>query len=61
MGGELAEALALFLPNRFPAWFRLLVAPDGRVLEAEMLAPGHFMTHRFSGFDEPVSIEPPTP
>jgi hypothetical protein len=58
--GQPVQVLALFLPRReFPAWFRLAVRPDGQVLEADMLGPSHFMVNRFSGFDEPVSIEVP--
>lgn len=42
-----------------PAWFRIFVRSDGRVIEAEMLAEGHFMRHRFFGLNEPVEIEAP--
>lgn len=41
-------------------WFRLWVDGDGLVRRAAMLAEGHFMEHRYSGFDEPVDIEPPS-
>lgn len=60
--GGPVSVLSLFRADpSFPAWFQLFVAPDGRVLEAEMLAPSHFMVHRFNRFNEPVSIEPPAP
>ena len=42
-----------------PAWFRLTVEPSGRVTEAEMTAPAHFMLHRYSDFDSAPAIEPP--
>jgi hypothetical protein len=42
-----------------PAWFRLTVEPSGRVVEAEMTAPSHFMLHRYSAFDHGSAIEPP--
>jgi copper transport protein len=42
-----------------PVWFRLWVAADGRVLRADMRAPGHFMDQRYFAFDRPNSIEPP--
>jgi hypothetical protein len=60
LGGERVRVLALYLPRRsFPVWFRLYVRADGRVLEAEMLGPSHFMVDRFSRFGEPVSITVP--
>lgn len=42
-----------------PAWFRLTVEPSGRVVEAEMTAPSHFMLHRYSAFDHGAAIKPP--
>jgi len=42
-----------------PAWFRLTVEPSGRVAEAEMTAPAHFMLHRYSDFDNGPAIRPP--
>jgi hypothetical protein len=42
-----------------PAWFRLTVEPSGRVVEAEMTAPSHFMLHRYSDFDHGGAIVPP--
>jgi hypothetical protein len=57
--GRRVQVLSVFDLDPVPAWFRLLVAPGGRVLEAEMLAPSHFMDHRYSGFNRPLSIEPP--
>ena len=60
LGGTPVQVLGLYNPNLGPSWFRLLVTPDGRVLEARMLAPAHFMTQRFDSFDKPVEIEPPS-
>ena len=51
--------LAAFGLKPVPAWFRLGVEPSGRVVEAEMIAPSHFMDHRYSDFDGDVSIEAP--
>lgn len=59
VAGTRVEVLALYLPGDFPAWFRLYVTPEGRVLRSQMLAQSHFMTHRFYGFDEPLRIEAP--
>jgi hypothetical protein len=42
-----------------PAWFRLTVAPSGRVSEAEMTAPAHFMLHKYSDFNTATAIKPP--
>jgi len=42
-----------------PAWFRLTVEPSGRVAEAEMTAPAHFMLHRYSDFNSAPAIKPP--
>lgn len=62
VGGEPVRVLALFrTDSQLQVWFRLFVAADARVLRAEMLAPGHFMIDRYSGFNEPVTIEPPKP
>lgn len=42
-----------------PVWFRLWIDDRGLVRRAEMRAQGHFMDHRYFGFDTPISIEPP--
>ena len=60
IGGVPVKVLGLDDPKLGPTWFRLFVAADGRVLREEMLAPNHFMADRFSGFDEPLAIEPPS-
>jgi hypothetical protein len=51
--------LAAFGLEPVPAWFRLEVEPNGRVADAEMIAPSHFMVHRYSDFDGDLSIEAP--
>lgn len=45
--------------QRAPIWFRLWIGPDGLVRRMEMRAEAHFMDHRFSGFDAPLTIEAP--
>lgn len=51
--------LAAYGLKPVPAWFRLTVQPSGRVVEAEMTAPAHFMLHRYSAFDHGPAIKPP--
>lgn len=51
--------LAAYGLKPVPAWFRLTVEPSGRVAEAEMTAPAHFMLHRYSDFDSGPAIKPP--
>jgi copper transport protein len=49
-----------FLDPTVPAWFTLRVDPDtGRTLAIRMTAAAHFMSERYSGFDEPLEIRPP--
>ena len=51
--------LAAYGLKPVPAWFRLTVEPSGRVAEAEMTAPAHFMLHRYSDFNSAPAIKPP--
>lgn len=51
--------LTAFALQPVPAWFRLLVAPSGRVVRAEMSAPSHFMQHRYAAFNRAGAIKPP--
>lgn len=51
--------LAAYGLKPVPAWFRLTVEPSGRVSEAEMTAPAHFMLHHYSDFDTATEIRPP--
>jgi hypothetical protein len=50
--------LAAYGLRPVPAWFRLTVEPSGRVVEARMTAPAHFMLHRYGSFDQGPAIEP---
>jgi copper transport protein len=50
-----------FFDPRLPAWFRLRVDPrTGRPRGLRMVAAAHFMTDRYSAFDRPVEISPPS-
>ena len=51
--------LAAFGLEPVPAWFRVSVEPSGRVVEAEMIAASHFMTHRYRDFNAPIEITAP--
>jgi hypothetical protein len=51
--------LAAYGLKPVPAWFRLTVEPSGRVVEAQMTAPAHFMLHRYGSFDQAPPVEPP--
>ena len=51
--------LTAFALRPVSAWFRLAVEPTGRVAEAEMISPSHFMVHRYSDFNGRVAIKPP--
>lgn len=51
--------LSAFGLEPVPAWFRVLVAPSGRVVEAEMTAPSHFMKHRYGEFNRSARIKAP--
>ena len=54
-----ANEITFYDPS-FPAWFRLRFDPEtGHVTALRMVATAHFMQHRYSGFDGPVSISPP--
>lgn len=51
--------LSVFDREPVPAWFRLTIDGRNRVLDAEMLAPSHFMRQRFRDFNAPLTITPP--
>jgi hypothetical protein len=53
------RVVSVFDREPVPAWFRLTVDAQNRVLEAEMLSPSHFMHQRFRDFDAPFTIAPP--
>lgn len=59
VAGTLVRELALYKGGRGSSWFRLFVDDADRVLEAEMLTAGHFMTDRYSDFNGPIQIRPP--
>jgi len=43
-----------------PTWWRLSIdLRSHRVLHDRLITNGHFMSQRFFGFDQPVSIHPP--
>lgn len=54
-----ATELAAFSLKPVPSWFRLTVEPSGRVSQARMTAPSHFMFHRYSEFDRAPEVTPP--
>lgn len=56
-----STTIAVFDSEPVPAWFRLTIDDENHVVDAEMLAPSHFMRQRFRDFDAPLSIESPTP
>jgi hypothetical protein len=53
------QVLSVFDREPVPAWFRLTIDDRKRVLDAEMLAPSHFMRQRFRDFNAPLTITPP--
>ncbi len=58
--GRPVQILSVYDRDPVPAWFRLLVDPQGRVLDARMIAPSHFMQQRFRDFNGSIAIRPPT-
>ncbi len=49
-----------FYDGTFPAWFRLRVDPaTHRPIELRMIGAAHFMTHRYSAFNAPLSLSAP--
>jgi hypothetical protein len=60
LGGAPVRVLAAFRPDRdYPAWFRIYVTRDRRIVRSEMVAPAHFMVDRLSDFNRVGSIRPP--
>lgn len=57
--GRPVQILSVYDHAPVPAWFRLLVDTRGRVLDAQMIAPSHFMRQQFSAFNGPIVIRPP--
>jgi hypothetical protein len=60
LDGQPVQILSVYDREPVPAWFRLLVDARGRVLDARMIAPSHFMRQQFSAFNGPIVIRPPT-
>jgi copper transport protein len=60
VGGRPVKVASFYDP-RLPAWFVLTVdAATGRLLVLRMTAQAHFMRHRYTDFDQPMAIVPPT-
>jgi hypothetical protein len=56
-----APGTIAFYDPRLPAWFRLEVDPEtGQPREMRMVAAAHFMTDRYSAFNRPLAISPPS-
>jgi hypothetical protein len=54
-----ADEVTFYDPT-LSAWFRLRFDPEtGHATTLRMIATAHFMHHRYSGFNRPVSISPP--
>ena len=61
IGGTPVRIVAAFRPDSsYPAWFRLYVTSEERIVRAEMIAPAHFMVDRLSGFNRQAPIRPPS-
>jgi hypothetical protein len=58
--GRTLRVVGVFRPDEdYPAWLRLYVTPERRIVRAEMIAPAHFMVDRLSAFDRAGPIRPP--
>jgi len=57
---EVAPGMLTFLDRQLPAWFRLVLGPDGRPTRMQMTAAAHFMVDRYVGFDSSVTVSPPS-
>jgi copper transport protein len=58
-GGRRVAVVGLMDPGT-PAWWRLTIdRRTHRVVEDRLVTYGHFMTQRFTAFDQPLRIEPP--
>jgi hypothetical protein len=56
-----AVSIISFFDPRLPAWFEIQAdARTSRLLALRMTAQAHFMRHRYSGFDRPLGIVPPS-
>ncbi|MBA2569223.1 MAG: hypothetical protein H0V11_07745 [Actinobacteria bacterium] len=57
--GRQVQIVSVYDRDPIPAWLRLFVDPQNRVLDARMIAPSHFMRQQFSQFNGPIEIRPP--
>jgi len=56
-----AQLVAFFEDSSLgTGWYQVWVGSDGIIREASMDAPGHFMDHHYSAFNEPLHIEAPS-
>jgi copper transport protein len=59
VAGKRARLVTFFDPS-LPAWFEVALDPRTDVpLELEMTAAAHFMHHRYTDFNRPMTIRPP--
>ena len=60
VGGRRARVVSVF-DTRLPRWFELAMDPrTHRPLTLKMTAAAHFMHHRYTDFNRPIRIEPPS-
>jgi copper transport protein len=60
VGGRRVRVVSFFDP-RLPGWFELAMDPStDRPLELKMTAAAHFMHHRYTDFNRPMRILPPS-
>jgi hypothetical protein len=58
--GRPVDIVSFYDPT-IPAWFEAELDRDTKLpLRVRMIAAAHFMTHRFGGFNAPITILPPT-
>jgi hypothetical protein len=58
--GNPVQIVSAYDHDPVPAWFRLYIDSRGRILQADMLSPSHFMEQRFRDFNAAIEIRPPT-
>jgi len=56
---EIAPGVVTFLDRATPAWFRMTVTGP-LPARVHMTAAAHFMTDTYVGFDDPVTVSPPS-
>ena len=60
VGGARARLVTFFDPS-LPGWYEAAIAPrTARPLTLRMTTGAHFMRHRYTGFDRPLRIVPPS-